>query len=95
MIGMKIRIQALSDVREGEPLVEGMTPENSEESEDMTVAIQERGTVSGQTTLMFIIKDKNGRHIFKQITAKMFDGLSGALKGAEQRFKLEKGAREN
>lgn len=87
---LKIVIQSLKDVSEGKQLIEGLHPEIVKETKDLTIAIQEHGTVGGQTTLMFLLKNADGTYSMAQITATHFEGLVAAYNGANARFEIEK-----
>jgi hypothetical protein len=86
MAVLQVRIQSLEDARNGYPVKEGITPENAKEVGDFAVCIQEKGTVGGQTTLMFLLTDKEGKTTYAQCTASQFEMLMGAYKGAQERF---------
>jgi hypothetical protein len=48
------------------------------------VVIQEAGTTSGRTSIMFVLRHPNGSLSYAQTTANLLDGLNGAVRGAEQ-----------
>lgn len=80
-------IQSLEDFKNGKPLIEGSTKENTyTTNEPVTFAILEGGTQSGATSISIIIKDKNGMNVVGQITKGHFDAINSALQGAIQRF---------
>lgn len=83
---LKIRIQSLEDAKNGIPIIENLDPKDVTEVQDLTVGILEGGTVSGATSLMFVLKTTDGKSVMAQITAKQFDGLMGAFLGAIERF---------
>jgi hypothetical protein len=83
---LKITTQSLEDALNGIPAVEGTTPENTEKAVDFHVCILEGGTVAGNTSLMFVLKDKRGVFHVAEMTKGLFDGLAGAFKGAVERF---------
>lgn len=90
MASLKILIQSLNDVANGKPMLEGVTPEQVKETTDITIAIQEHGTVGGQNSLMILLKNADGSISMGQITAGLFESLVGAYNGAVQRFESEK-----
>lgn len=86
MESIVIRIQSVEDANKGIPLVEGITRGNVIESKKLTVGILEAGTVSGATSLMFVIELPDGKFAVAECTANQFEGVLGAFKGALQRF---------
>lgn len=89
MTTLDIKIQAISDLPEGAELKNGMTEDNSTELQEMTIAIQEKGTEGGQTSLMFIMEPEPGKFLYKQITAQIMEELVGSYYGAYMRFRKE------
>lgn len=87
MEAVKVVIQSLEDARNGKALVEGLTAENSVQYKDFTVGILEGGTMSGQTTLCFVLKGEDGQHHWGEMTAKHFEALHGIFQAAQARFK--------
>jgi hypothetical protein len=87
-----VRIQSLDDVKNGVPAIEWNDHKNYPPLR-LTIthcAVLEAGTVSGQTTLMFRMLDKDGKEFYAEATSNIFQMLWGALIGAEQRFTDEK-----
>ncbi len=85
MVAVKLVIQSVEDAKNGKPLLEGVTQENLHECEEFSIGILEKGTIGGQTTLMFICKDGD-KAVVGQMTANQFEMLIGAVRGAIQRF---------
>lgn len=85
MIATKVVIQSLEDAKMGKSLVDGVTSENIEKAEELTVAILEGGMESGKTSIMFILRDGNKAKVGEMSAAQM-EMLIGAFKGAIQRF---------
>jgi hypothetical protein len=83
---LKVRIQSLEDAKNGEPLIDDSTPENTQKAEDFSVCILEAGTKAGNTSLMFVLKDKAGIYHYAEMTKGHFYGLEAALKGAIDKF---------
>lgn len=86
MIGVKLVIQSLEDVKTGKPVHERLTPENAIQSTDLTIAILEAGMVSGKTSLMFIIGNPDGTFSVAEMSAAQFEMTVSAVRGAVQRF---------
>lgn len=74
-----IVIQSIEDARNGKKLVEGVERENLHECEEFSVGILEKGTVGGQTTLMFICRDGDNA-VVGQMTANQFEMLVGSVR---------------
>jgi hypothetical protein len=84
---VKVVIQSIEDAKNGKPLIEGSTSENTyETTEPITFTFQEAGTKSGATSLGVIMKDKEGNNVFGQLTVGHFNMLSQVLKGVQERF---------
>lgn len=87
MVTVKVVIQSLEDAKNGMPLVEGGTEENTyETTEPITFAFLESGMQSGATSLGVIMKDKDGKNVFGQFSVRHFQQLSGILSGVLERF---------
>jgi hypothetical protein len=95
MTEVHIVIQSLKDAFQGKPLIKNTKKEDFKRAKNLTIAIQQAGTISGQTTIMFLLEDPDilegqpGRFIYAEITAGLFEGLKGAFAGAEGRFSDE------
>lgn len=88
MIGITIKVQLKS---EGVPILD-VKPESIVQGELKTFAILEKGMKSGKTSVSFHIELPDGTNVIAQTSAAIFDGMAGALKGAELRFSdLQKG----
>lgn len=86
MTAISVTVQSLEDVKAGKPLVEGIEAANIHEADQFQVAILERGTKGGQTSLMFILEDGHGNANIAQMTGNQFEMLVGAFRGALERF---------
>lgn len=82
-----IKIQSLEEAARGENRIfpEGIQPSDCTEV-PMNIAILEKGTVGGQTTLMFAVETSPGKYSFAQMTANQMEMLIGAFRGAVQKF---------
>ncbi len=85
MVKLEIRIQSVEDARQGIALFPGVEPKNFIEG-NLTACIQEGGTVSGQTTLLFGVNLPGGQIAYGQMTARHFETLIAAYRGAQERF---------
>lgn len=85
---VKVVINSLEDAANGKGIREDIASDlsNLKETEDITIGILENGTHSGQTTLMFCLKNNDGTVSMAQCTANQFEMLIGAFRGAVQRF---------
>lgn len=54
--------------------------------EGFAVGILENGTTSGRTSVMIILKNPDGTFTIGQCTAREFEAIGAALKGAKERF---------
>jgi hypothetical protein len=90
MRAVKVVIQSLDDVKNGKPIVEGMTPENIEETHNLTVGVLESGMESGKTSLMFVLQMGDGTFKVAEMSAGQFEMLTSVVKGAVMRFDDEK-----
>jgi hypothetical protein len=81
---VKVKIQSIDDAQKGIGIIDGNP--KVEESKSLTVGILEKGTVEGQTTLMFVLEFEDGVKV-AQCTGNEFEMLYGAFKGADKRFK--------
>lgn len=86
---LKIKVQSLKDAEKGIKLFDDVTPENSIETTEMQVGIIEKGTQNGQDVLIFCMKNTIGEFQLFQMTENIFNSLSSAFKGAQERFKEE------
>ncbi len=67
-------------------IMEGINPEHAIEPIECTIGILESGTQEERTSLMFILKGENGFANVLEITARQFEVLIGAVRGATERF---------
>jgi hypothetical protein len=82
----KIIIQSLEDAANGKnALFQDVKREDCTEV-PMDVAILEKGTVGGQTSLMFAVRSPEGKVFYAQMTANQMEMLIGAFRGAVERF---------
>lgn len=92
-----VTIQSIKDLHNGEggnTLIKefsaaGGKKEDITVVERLDVTIMEAGTVSGQTTLLFAMKDVNGEISYFELTAHIMTMLASTLLGAEKRFQDE------
>ena len=83
---INIIIQSVEDAKKGKPIIANIERSNIVEAESLSVGILEKGTVAGQTTLMFILKNKDGKVIIAECTGNQFEMMIGAYRGAVHRF---------
>jgi hypothetical protein len=81
-----IKINTMEDALNGKPLIEGKTPEQFTEADNITVGILEKGMASGRSSLMVLFEMPDGSVTFGQITPDQLEGINAAFKGAEERF---------
>lgn len=84
-VAIKITIQSVEDAKAGKAIVPGLDMAKTEECQ-MEIGILEKGTVNGQTTLMFICTGEDGLTKCGQMTANQFEMLIATFRGAVQRF---------
>jgi hypothetical protein len=80
MIPVTIGIHELGDP----PLFKELGP--VQEGDLTHAAILQHGTVSGKTTVTFIIQMPDGKRVMAQTTARLLENVLGAVKGAEARW---------
>lgn len=81
-----IIINSIEDAKNNKPIVDGLNIGDITEATTCTIGILEKGTKGGQTSLMFILQDADGKAFVAQCTANQFEGIIGAFRGAVQRF---------
>ncbi|AMJ65019.1 hypothetical protein [Hymenobacter sp. PAMC 26628] len=86
MAALSVTIQSLQDVAAGKPIAADVDVDNMRHATAITVGILEAGTVSGATSLMFILQDAHGKAVVGECTANQFEMLVGAFRGAVGRF---------
>lgn len=85
-----VKIQSLEDANNGVPLVEGLSIENVVDVDHFTMGILEKGTLGGQTTVMFVAKTPDGKHVVMQATGNEFNAMHQVFKAADERFNPKK-----
>lgn len=69
------------------PVDDGTLPDNYEGKATLhSMIILEKGTASGDTSVMLNIVRPDGKHHLVQITGNIFRMMAGAFNGAHQRF---------
>ena len=91
---LDLRIQSLKDLGEKGPAFPELGKKPLEEIAVVGVAILERGTHAGRSSLFFHGFDRTGKVLAFQLTASMFEMIYGALHGAEARWKEERETRK-
>lgn len=70
------------------PVNDGADPANYKgELEMKSMVILERGTQSGDTSVMFRVQDAEGNHYLAQLTGNLFRAACIAFNAADERFK--------
>lgn len=83
---VKIIINSISEAKAGVPIVPGTLPENTHQATEFNVGILEKGTEAGRTSVMIVLKNPDGTFTMGQCTAREFEAIAAALKGAKERF---------
>lgn len=81
-----VKIQSLEDAANGIKIVDEATPENTESVNQFTMGILEKGTKGGQTTVMFVVKTADGKHVVAQATGREFKAMYDVFVAADQKF---------
>jgi ApbE superfamily uncharacterized protein (UPF0280 family) len=88
MVAITIKIQSLEDAKNGKAIIDNVDISDLKEAKSLTVGILEKGTEGGQTSLMFLLEDGDGKtYHMAQCTANQFEAILGAFRGADLRFK--------
>jgi hypothetical protein len=87
MTSLKILIHE----KEKPPVDDGSRPEDFKgELSIETMVVLERGTVSGDTSVMFRLDDGQGGHYVAQMTGNILRTAFGAFQGAHERFEQKR-----
>lgn len=76
-------------IEKGEPITMPNLKEPYHNGRLETVAILEGGMVSGKTSVMLHIMTDKGESVIVETSAAIFDGLCGAVRGADLRFRAK------
>ena len=85
-MSVSIKIQSLEDASDGIPLIKGLSIENVIDVNHFTMGILEKGTLGGQTTVMFVVQTPDGKHVVTQATGNEFRAMYQAYVTADKIF---------
>lgn len=86
MSTINVYIQSLEDVAQRKPTIPDLDQARAQPAHATDLAILEAGCVSGNTSVILVLRDAEGKALYYECSAQQFETMAGAVRGAVARF---------